>query len=126
MNDDKDSGPLSATCKFTKAESTTSLRVTFQGNMRVVGCSGGCCRRWFLTINGQECRDPATIDTQIYATGSVNRHSPKTLDGLCNNIPKGDVTVGISITACSGSTPGNAYTGWYSVSRFIIEEMVTL
>ena len=43
-----------ATCKFTKAESSTSLRVTFQGNMRVIGCSKGCCRRWFLTINGKK------------------------------------------------------------------------
>ena len=60
------------------------------------------------------------------AMGTTNRHSPKTLDGLCNNLPKGDVTVGISIAACSGSTPDDAYTGWESVSRFIIEEMVTL
>ena len=75
---------------------------------------------------GQECKDPATIDTQIYATGSVNRHLPKTLDGFCNNIPQGKVTVGLSIAACSGATPGDAYTGWESVLPFIIEEMDTL
>ncbi|XP_028406113.1 collagen triple helix repeat-containing protein 1-like isoform X2 [Dendronephthya gigantea] len=123
MNDDKDAGPLKATCTYTKRESHTSLRVTFNGAMRVIGCSGGCCRRWFLTINGQECRNPATIDTSIYATGAVNRHSPKTLDGFCNEIPRGQVTVGISIGTCPGAKAGDAYTGWYSVSRIIIEEV---
>ena len=75
---------------------------------------------------GEECKDPATIDTQIYATGSADRYSVKTLDGFCYNVPQGKVTVGLSISTCSGGTPGNAYTGWNSVSRFIIEEMTTL
>ena len=77
-------------------------------------------------ITGKECKDPASIDTQIYASGSVDRHSPKTLDGFCYNIPEGKVTVGLSIAACPGRTAGDAYTGWESVSRFIIEEMATL
>ncbi|XP_046853998.1 collagen triple helix repeat-containing protein 1-like [Xenia sp. Carnegie-2017] len=124
LNDDKDAGALTqVTCAFNKQKTDTSLRVTFNGNMRVVGCSSGCCRRWFITINGRECQDPATIDTQIFADGSVNRHSPSTLDGFCNNIPVGTVKVGLSIAACSGFTGGNAYTGWNSVSRIVIEEL---
>ena len=27
--------------------------MTFNGDMRVIGCSSGCCRRWFITINGK-------------------------------------------------------------------------
>ena len=80
----------------------------------------------YIFHSGQECKDPATIDAQVYATGTVNRHSPKTLDGFCNNIPKGEVTVGISVAECLGGSTGDAYTGWNSVSRIIIEEMVTL
>ena len=81
---------------------------------------------YLFTHIGNECKEPAPIDTQIYVTGSVNRHSPKTLDGFCYNIPQGKVTVGLSIGTCSGGKPGDAYTGWGSISRFVIEEMVTL
>lgn len=51
---------------------------------------------------------------------------PGTLDGFCYNIPKGEVIVGLSIASCPGATPGDGYTGWESVSRIVIEEMVTL
>ncbi|XP_046844204.1 collagen triple helix repeat-containing protein 1-like isoform X2 [Xenia sp. Carnegie-2017] len=109
-------------CDFNKEKTDTSLRVTFNGVMRVIGCSSGCCRRWFITINGKECKDPATIDSLIWANGSVNRHIPGVIDGICNNIPAGPVRVGLSIAACSGYR-GNGYTGWNSVSRILIEEM---
>ena len=77
-------------------------------------------------VTGKECKNPATIDTQIFVEGNVNHHSPKTLDGFCYNIPKGKVTVGLSLGACPGRASGNAFTGWASVSRLIIEEMATL
>ncbi|XP_046854001.1 collagen triple helix repeat-containing protein 1-like isoform X1 [Xenia sp. Carnegie-2017] len=124
INDDTDVGVLTKlSCDFNKEKTDTSLRVTFNGVMRVIGCSSGCCRRWFITINGKECKDPATIDSLIWANGYVNRHIPGIIDGICNNIPAGQVKVGLSIAACSGVTGGNGYTGWNSVSRILIEEM---
>ncbi|XP_046854000.1 collagen triple helix repeat-containing protein 1-like [Xenia sp. Carnegie-2017] len=124
INDDTDVGVLTKlSCDFNKEKTDTSLRVTFNGVMRVIGCSSGCCRRWFITINGKECKDPATIDTAIYANGSVNRHIPGVIDGICNSIPAGPVKVGLSIAACSGVNGGNGYTGWQTVSRILIEEM---
>ena len=83
-------------------------------------------QKWWYTIHwriGKECKDPATIDTAIYANGSVNRHIPGVIDGICNNIPAGPVKVGLSIAACSGVNGGNGYTGWQTVSRILIEEM---
>lgn len=95
----------------------------------MVGCtSGKCCRRWFITINRKECSSPAPVDATIFANLNINLHRPGTLDGFCENIPKGRVTVGISVGACPNPhyNSGDAYTGWDSVSRLIIEEVPPL
>ena len=95
----------------------------------MVSCTSGCCRRWFITINGKECSSPAPIDTLIYANrvANLNLHRPGTLDGFCNNIPKGRVTVGLSVGKCNGySKSADAYTCWNSVCRFIIEEIPSM
>ena len=100
--------------------------------MRVISCTGhglgGCCRRWFITINGEECSSPAPIDATIYVKNSgLDLHRPGTLDGFCNNIPAGNVTVGLSIGKCDGITDhGDAFTCWKSVCRFIIEEVPSM
>lgn len=94
-------------------------------------CSNGkCCRRWFITINGKECLSPAPIDALIYVgrINNLNIHRPSTLDGFCNNIPKGNVTVGLSIGNCKNWSydEGDAISGWNSVSRLIIEEIPSM
>ena len=97
--------------------------------MRIIGCVGGCCRRYYITINGIECTSPATIDTRVFATGNVNRHSPGTLDGFCNNVPSGHVSVSVWLGRCYShlqNSHGDAYTGWETVSRLIIEEVPPL
>ncbi|CAB4017357.1 collagen triple helix repeat-containing 1-like [Paramuricea clavata] len=71
LNDDKDKGQIE-TCDFQKAHSNSALRVTYQGDLRLVSCTNGkCCRRWFITINGKECSSPAPIDAAIHANGSA-------------------------------------------------------
>ncbi|CAB3986066.1 Hypothetical predicted protein [Paramuricea clavata] len=81
-----------------------------------------------ITINGKECSSPAPIDAVIYANGvsNLNHHRPGTLDGFCNNIPKGKVTVGLSVGKCTSYDGGDAYTCWNSVCRLIIEEIPSM
>ena len=125
LNDNKDKGQIQS-CDFQKAFSTSALRVTYQGDMRALSCSRNCCRRWFITINGKECSSPAPIDALIYANGvsGLNLHRPGTLDGFCNNIPAGRVTVGFSVGKCKNwPDVGDAYTCWDSACRLIIEEV---
>ena len=98
--------------------------------MRLVS-GHGVCRRWFITINGKECTSPDTIDGVIIFDGvsSVNLHRPGTLDGFCENIPRGHVRVGLSVGNCKynrAHRSGNAYTCWGSVCRLIIEEVPPL
>ena len=117
-------------CDFRKIRSDTALRVTYQGDVRVVSASPSC-RRWFITVNGRECPSPDTIDASLYFHGvkGLNHHRPSTLDGFCENIPEGRVIVGLSVGKCGGGhkgDPGDAYTCWNSVCRLIIEEVPPL
>ena len=49
---------------FTKKENETSLRITWNGNLRIQSCSS-CCRRWYFTIDGVEC-NPRHINGLLY------------------------------------------------------------
>ena len=44
-------------------------------------------------------------------------------EGYCENIPQGAVRVHLWVGQCSGGSVGDAYTGWESVSRIMIEEV---
>ncbi|XP_035693974.1 collagen triple helix repeat-containing protein 1-like [Branchiostoma floridae] len=79
--------------------------------------------RWFFTVNGEECNNPAPIDGVVYTTG-VNVHRVSTIDGLCYNLPTGPLTVTLNVGTCAdGHAGGDAYTGWNSYSRVILEEL---
>jgi hypothetical protein len=124
------------TCDFQKAHSNSALRVTYQGDLRVVSCSNGkCCRRWLITIKGKGCSSPAPIDAVIAGYSYLCKWSQAvwtfivlvhwTASAFCNNIPKGKFTVGLSVGNCKNWShdEGNAYTCWNSVCRLIIEEI---
>ena len=70
-----------------------------------------------------------TIEAAVYNNWSSSAGNPylyhhRSFEGYCENIPQGTVTVELWVGSCpSGSTLGNAYTGWDSVSRIMIEEV---
>ena len=84
------------------------------------------CNRWFFKFNGNECSGPMTIEAVVYndwPSGSPDLHHHRSFEGYCENIPQGRVTVELWVGQCSGQPLGNAYTGWNSVSRIMIEEV---
>ena len=94
--------------------------------MRVLGSSQG--NRWYFKFNGNECSGPMTIEAAVYNfwpsgnNPSLLRH--RSFEGYCENIPQGAVRVELWVGKCAGGTSlGNAYTGWNSVSRIMIEEV---
>ena len=98
--------------------------------MRVISGSD-VCRRWFITINGKECTSPDTIEAAIHPIGvtGLNNHRHGTLDGFCENIPKGRIIVGFSVGNCKygyENRKGDAFTCWGGVCRLIIEEVPPL
>ena len=68
-----------------------------------------------------------TIEAVVYNSWpSVNPNllHHRSFEGYCENISQGAVRVELWVGRChGGSTLGNAYTGWESVSRIIIEEV---
>ena len=110
---------------FTKNFTDTALHVYWTGALRLYGCPK-CCKRWYFTFNGAECSAPLPIDGLVYLGSSgktLNPHRVRNIEGHCNNIHKGKVRVGFWVGNCHGSTPGDAYTGWNSVSRIFVEEV---
>ena len=113
-------------CPFNKLQSDTAIKVSFQGIMRVQGTSNKC-NRWFFQFNGNECSGPMTIEAVVYnnwPSGNPNLLHHRSFEGYCENIPQGTVRVELWVGSCpSGSPLGDAYTGWSSVSRIMIEEV---
>ena len=112
-------------CAFNKLQSNSALKVSFQGNMRIIG--DGACHRWYFKFNGNECNGPMTIEAIVnnHWKGPVNPDLPhhRSFEGYCENIPQGTVRVELWIGQCRMYSLGNALTGWISVSRIIIEEV---
>ena len=102
----------------------TALHVYFAGSLRIRSCDF-CCSRWYLTFNGPYCSSPGSIDGAFYmSTGRNNNlHRHRHIEGHCNNIHKGEVHVGFWVGNCHRERPGDAYTGYISVSQIFIEEV---
>ena len=81
--------------------------------------------RWFFTFNDDECKAPAAVDAVVYQSIDVNIHRSANIEGYCTGLGKGLVRVGLNVGRCKGYGEAvyNAYTGWNSVSRIIIEEV---
>ena len=70
---------MSQSCEFVKKRDDTVLRVVWNGDLRLIdtGPKSSSARRWFFTINGKECSEPRTIDTQLHVRDSGNNiHRP--------------------------------------------------
>ena len=68
-----------------------------------------------------------TIEAAVYnywPSGNPKLYHHRSFEGYCENIPQGTVRVELWVGSCpSGSTLGDVYTGWDSVSRIMIEEV---
>ncbi|KAJ7364958.1 hypothetical protein OS493_007591 [Desmophyllum pertusum] len=126
LNDGRDKG-LIKDCVFVKHAYDTALKVEYNGDSRIGYCLN-CCNRWYFTFNGVECNGPLAIDgvALIYLNHGktdTNIHKTVQIGGYCQGIPKGTVRVGINVGKCVGRKSGDAYTGWNSVTRIMIEEV---
>ena len=89
--------------------------------------SNAKCNRWYFKFNGNECSGPLPIDSVVYnhwPGGRSTIHRNHFFEGYCENLARGTVSIELWVGKCSGySTPGDAGTGWNSVSRIMIEEV---
>ncbi len=128
---DLDQGPIpSLNCTINKTMVDSSVRLTFNGVIRLTDCSH-CCMRWFLTVDGAECLQPAPIDAVLYSINAsdVNIHRGSTISGICSETVDGSIGLGehsvvLNVGACEGfNETFNAFTGFSAVSTFTLEEM---
>ncbi|KAI0215444.1 hypothetical protein LSAT2_032506 [Lamellibrachia satsuma] len=128
LHDSREYGVLMR-CALVKKRDDSVLRVVWNGDLRLVhdGHQYGSCRRWFFTINGKECRQPETIDTQLLIRDkTTNIHRPAYVEGYCRGIAAGHVTVVWNVGDCpnqAGNDVGDSLTGWISTVRIIVEEV---
>ena len=68
-----------------------------------------------------------TIEAVVHnawPSGNPTMAHHRSFEGYCENIPQGAVRAELWVGQCvGGNTLGNAYTGWNSVSRIMIEEV---
>ena len=66
-----------------------------------------------------------TIEGVVYGQpANDNPHRHRQIEGYCENIPAGQVTIGFNFGNCRyTSTMYDGYTGWISVSRIMIAEV---
>ena len=112
-----------------KKEANTALKVEFDGDFRVAYCVG-CCKRLYFTFNGVECSKPVTIEAvDVIQTNhgrtDTNIHKHSQIGGYCEGIGKGTVRVGLMVGDCGHGykTGSDAYAGYISTSRIVIEEV---
>ncbi|KAI0239526.1 hypothetical protein LSAT2_009740 [Lamellibrachia satsuma] len=116
-------------CEFVKKRDDTVLRVVWNGDLRLMhtGPKQGSCRRWFFTINGGECSEPKTIDTQLHVkTRGANIHRPAYVEGYCRGVSAGHVNVGWNVGDCQNMNAynvGDSSTGYKATVRIIVEEV---
>ena len=67
-----------------------------------------------------------TIEGVVYGSpANDDPHRHRQIEGYCENIPAGQVTIGFNIGNCNewSSTTYDGLTGWQSVSRIMIAEV---
>lgn len=116
-NQEKDTGVI-VECFFMKRSDDTGLHVYFNGVVSLFKCKK-CCKRLHFTFNGKECDAPAAIDGLVF----MRRGRVRTIEGACETIPSGKVTVGLAVGNCNGFSQSKARTGSNSVSRIFVEEL---
>ncbi|CAH3042126.1 unnamed protein product [Pocillopora meandrina] len=132
LSDSKDIGLIKSRLliplgmSFQKESSKTGLRVFWNGVLRITNCHS-CCKRWYFTFNRRECAFPARIDGVVFMLygnqGRKNLLRVRHIEGVCENIPAGIVSVGFWIGNCASYGSCDGHTGWNSVSRIYIEEV---
>ncbi|KAI0229691.1 hypothetical protein LSAT2_019847 [Lamellibrachia satsuma] len=129
LNEGRESGVLME-CNFVKQRDDTVLRVAWNGGLRLihVGPKHASCRRWYFTLNGNECGDPKPIDAQLHNNvKNSNLFHPYYVEGYCRGLLAGDVRVEWNVGDCVNQNPlydvGDSLTGWISTVRITVEEV---
>ena len=90
---------------FTKKSSSSSVRILYYDNLRVIGHGKWC--RWEVKVNGKSC--PVPLAGSVYTYRNDNDHYPGMIVGECFGVKAGHNGITIALTRNSGA---DCHTGW--------------
>ena len=115
-------------CFINKKQNDTWLKITWDGNLRI-WCTF-CCMRWYFTVDGDECSDPAPIDTIVFQQQTLHIIRQTGFSGVCKMaglrpLKAGPKRIQLKLMECRGFGGYfyDSYTGFNSASRIIVEEV---
>ncbi|XP_013405851.1 collagen triple helix repeat-containing protein 1-like [Lingula anatina] len=116
------------TVTYNKKSSISGLKVLWSGNAQELGVPYGCSR-WYFTFNDNECSNPGKIESikfNVYYEALnevVYFNNPFTVQGTCQGISAGDVTVTLKVGLCGLNYVGQeTLTSWGTKTSLMIEE----
>ena len=112
---------------FNKTHDHTSLRITWDVNLRKKSCSN-CCSRWWVLIDGATCTFYANIETTIVSATGFDIFFPTTMTGICflaDDLPiePGQRHIRVEVGNCVNSPYSNTASAFFSTSRLLVEEI---
>jgi len=105
------------TTSFTKKSSSSSVRILYYDNLRVIG-SGRWCR-WEMKVDGKSCAAP--LAGSVHTNSGDNDHYPATIVGECPGVAAGKHTINVAVTRSSGADCHTGWTPWPRVMHALIE-----
>lgn len=124
------SRPHLQSCNISMVRSDTYLKLTWDGNMRITRCQA-CCMRWLFLIDGDDCTEPGPVDALLYQSANYHLLRPSYFSGICQQagdrpLSGGYHIVQLRVQDCPGFNGFvyDAYTGFNSISRILVEEVL--
>ena len=90
---------------FTKQLSSSSVRILYYDNLRVMGDKKWC--RWEVKVDGKSCSAP--LAGSVHTNSNDNDLYPGTIVGECLGLSAGKHNINVALTRSSGA---DCYTGW--------------
>ena len=104
-NTDSDSTSSVLSHSFTKKSASSSVRILYYDNLRVIG-SGKWCR-WEVKVDGKSCSAP--LAGSVFTSSNDNDLYPATIVGECPGLLAGKRNINVAISRSAGA---DCHTGW--------------
>ena len=98
---------------FTKKSSSSSVRILYYDNLRVIGHAQWC--RWEVKVDGKSC--PAG---SVFTRAGDNDYYPATILGECPGLDEGKHNINVALTSSSGA---DCFTG-RTPSPFVMHTLI--
>ncbi|XP_067930638.1 collagen triple helix repeat-containing protein 1-like [Watersipora subatra] len=120
---DTDEGLVWDLGNYHKVYTNSGLRLSLSSDARIFTSSEECCKFTFA-INNVECSTPGPIEGIVSVNVYINLHRPILIEGICEEIPAGDVNLSVHVGKCKDQlSVGDCFFGWESSIHAMASEV---